>query len=78
MSFQDGLKGLTRRAAIPVAGFELFCDLLGKQAPSPLEFAAKTPDIHTVPQGTMNINARVISGSDPGAVPGGSTRFPVV
>ncbi len=27
-----------------------------------------------VPQGSMAINAPVISGSDPGAVPGGSTR----
>ena len=28
--------------------------------------------------GTMDINAPVISGSDPGAVPGGSTKFPFV
>jgi ATP-dependent Clp protease adaptor protein ClpS len=28
----------------------------------------------TVPSGTMDINALVISGSDPGAVPGGSTK----
>jgi hypothetical protein len=26
--------------------------------------------------GTMNINALVISGSDPGAVPGDSTKYP--
>ncbi len=31
-----------------------------------------------VPSGTMAINAHVISGSDPGAVPGGSTRYPGV
>ena len=30
--------------------------------------------MHHVPSGTMAINAHVISGSDPGAVPGGSTR----
>ena len=30
--------------------------------------------MHAVPSGTMAINAHVISGSDPGAVPGGSTR----
>ena len=29
-----------------------------------------------VPLGTMGINALVISGSDPGAVPGGSTKHP--
>ena len=28
--------------------------------------------------GTMDINALVISGSDPGAVPGGSTKSPVI
>ena len=26
----------------------------------------------------MGINARVINGSDPGAVPGGSTKHPVI
>ena len=31
-----------------------------------------------VPSGTMAINARVISGSDPGAVPGGSTTIPAL
>ena len=34
--------------------------------------------IRPVPSGTMGINALVISGSDPGAVPGGSTNFPFV
>ena len=29
-----------------------------------------------VPSGTMDINALVISGLDPGAVPGGSTTLP--
>jgi len=28
--------------------------------------------------GTMDINARVISGSDPGAVPGSSTKHPFI
>jgi hypothetical protein len=28
--------------------------------------------------GTMDINAPVISGSDPGAVPGGSTKTPTL
>ncbi len=32
--------------------------------------------IYAVPSGTMAINAPVISGSDPGAVPGGSTNIP--
>ena len=30
--------------------------------------------IRRVPSGTIAINSRVISGSDPGAVPGGSTK----
>ena len=33
--------------------------------------------IYTVFFGTIAINSRVISGSDPGAVPGGSTMYPV-
>ncbi len=32
--------------------------------------------IHTVSPETMAINAHVINGSDPGAVPGGSTKTP--
>ena len=36
----------------------------------------KTPYIRDVPSGTMDINALVINGSDPGAVPGDSTNHP--
>ena len=34
--------------------------------------------IYTLSFGTMDINALVISGSDPGAVPGDSTKHPVI
>ncbi len=43
-----------------------------------LPLRARAPYIWSVPSGTMAINAHVISGSDPGAVPGGSTRYPGV
>ena len=42
----------------------------------PLHRRPVTPYIYRVPSGTMGINALVISGSDPGAVPGGSTNHP--
>ena len=41
-----------------------------------LPFLGNHPYIYSVPSGTMAINAPVISGSDPGAVPGGSTNIP--
>ena len=41
----------------------------------PLNKAAISAYIKGVPSGTMMINAHVISGSDPGAVPGGSTKI---
>ena len=44
--------------------------------PCPLLIAAKRAYIGDVPSGTMAINAHVINGSDPGAVPGGSTKIP--
>ena len=43
-------------------------------SPPPLLKAAVPAYICSVPQGTMDINALIISGSDPGAVPGGSTK----
>ncbi len=44
----------------------------------PLALRGLRAYIWGVPQGTMDINALVISGSDPGAVPGGSTIHPVI
>ena len=43
-----------------------------------IDFRARNRYICLVPSGTMAINAHVISGSDPGAVPGGSTRISFV
>ena len=37
---------------------------------------AFVPIFGASPRGTMDINALAISGSDPGAVPGGSTKNP--
>ncbi|EPX76219.1 hypothetical protein Salmuc_02003 [Salipiger mucosus DSM 16094] len=42
----------------------------------PLEHRKTSAYLSDVPQGTMGINAHEISGSDPGAVPGGSTINP--
>ncbi len=54
--------------------------IVGSQSRNLLRFAVE-PALHLayfedVPSGTMDINALVISGSDPGAVPGGSTKNP--
>jgi len=48
----------------------------GKPAPSPLARGGGCAHIRHVASATMDINALVISGSDPGAVPGGSTKLP--
>jgi len=51
-------------------------DQYGCHAPAgPLEFRRSQAYLCSVPSGTMDINALVISGSDPGAVPGGSTKY---
>ena len=58
-------------------------DAPGRPAPPPVspsskrtfEIARDRPYICGVGQPTMDINALVISGSDPGAVPGGSTKI---
>ncbi|GAA6162326.1 hypothetical protein NBRC116590_00300 [Pelagimonas sp. KU-00592-HH] len=41
----------------------------------PLATAPIAAYLSPVPSGTMDINALIISGSDPGAVPGGSTNI---
>jgi hypothetical protein len=45
-------------------------------ASDPLKYRAY-PSIYEMSFGTMGINALVISGSDPGAVPGDSTNHPL-
>ena len=47
-------------------------------APTPFAIPATSTYIQPVPSGTMDINALVISGSDPGAVPGDSTNHPFI
>ena len=53
---------------------------LGKQSRELMPIAVEPPApnayLEPVPSGTMDINALVISGSDPGAVPGDSTTNP--
>jgi len=50
------------------------CTECGKFPVPPLCKSPRRPYIWAVPSGTMDIKAPVISGPDPGAVPGGSTK----
>jgi len=48
------------------------------QFPSTIANPTRRTYIQSVPSGTMDINALVINGSDPGAVPGVSTKYPFI
>ena len=72
----DARKGALKQTRRPTFIARIRTGIRTGFRPHPLLKPQGPAYICPVPLGTMGINALVISGSDPGAVPGGSTKHP--